>query len=116
MLESTLVLRTAPHSSSVFICLFICLFLTQRAGLRNTLDVQVNKPLLMFWPTDDAIRALPNNISAKLHADSHLSELIQFVQYHVVVNIQVSCQVANLHRRRALISFEWLLVKNSPKA
>lgn len=55
--------------------------LVERAGLRNTLDVQVNKPLLMFWPTDDAIRALPNNIS-------HLSELIQFVQYHVVVNIQ----------------------------
>ena len=53
------------------------------------LDTQVNRPLLMFWPTDDAIKSLPVDFQNKLRDPLKVLELLHFVQYHVVVHIQV---------------------------
>ncbi|XP_067024545.1 stabilin-2-like [Acropora muricata] len=62
--------------------------LVELAGLAKKLDVQVNKPLLLFWPTNNAIKKLPTDLLAKLRDPTHSSELIQFVQYHVVIQVQ----------------------------
>ena len=43
----------------------------------------------MFWPTDDAIRSLPRDMINKLQDPLRVLDLIHFVQYHVVVHIQV---------------------------
>lgn len=66
-----------------------CLLHLQLAGLRNTLDIQVNRPLLMFWPTDDAVNSLPGDFQNKLRDPLKVLELIHFIQYHVVAHIQV---------------------------
>ena len=66
------------------------LFFPQLAGLRNRLDIQINRPLLMFWPTDNAVKSLPSNIVNKLTNPAHVLDLIHFVQYHVVRHVQVS--------------------------
>lgn len=65
-------------------------FIVQQAGLRNSLDVQVNRPVLMFWPTDDALRGLPSGLMKRLTDPVHVGDLIRFIQYHVVTQIQVS--------------------------
>ena len=62
----------------------------QLAGLKNYLDVPVNRPVLMFWPTDDAIKGLPRDLMARLTNPSHVGDLIRFIEYHVVTQIQVS--------------------------
>ena len=66
------------------------MYIVQRAGLRNSLDVVVNRPVLMFWPTDDAIRALPRDLMTRVLDPVHVGDLIRFIQYHVVTQIQVS--------------------------
>ena len=49
----------------------------------------------MFWPTDDAISAMPQDLLTKLRDPAHLLDLIHFVQYHVVTNTQVSYKEVN---------------------
>ena len=66
-----------------------CFLHLQLAGLRKTLDTQVNRPLLMFWPTDYAINNLPVDFQNKLRDPQRVLELIHFIQYHVVAHIQV---------------------------
>ena len=46
----------------------------------------------MFWPTDDAIRGLPQELMNRLLDPVHVGDLIRFIQYHVVTQIQVSVQ------------------------
>ena len=46
----------------------------------------------MFWPTDDAIRGLPQDLKNRLLDPLHVGDLIRFIQYHVVTQIQVSVQ------------------------
>ena len=46
----------------------------------------------MFWPTDDAIRGLPQDLKNRLLDPVHVGDLIRFIQYHVVTQIQVSVQ------------------------
>ena len=60
---------------------------SQLAGLKNILDIPVNRAVLMFWPTDDAIKAVPDDVRARLTDPSHLA---RFVKYHVVTQIHVS--------------------------
>ncbi|KAJ7377675.1 Stabilin-2 [Desmophyllum pertusum] len=62
--------------------------LVKRAGLRNLLDVPVNRPVLMFWPTDVAIRSLPRALMLQLINPARVVDLIRFIQYHVVTQIQ----------------------------
>lgn len=58
--------------------------LVKLAGLKNILDIPVNRAVLMFWPTDDAIKAVPDDLRARLTDPSHLA---RFVKYHVVTQI-----------------------------
>lgn len=46
----------------------------------------------MFWPTDDAIRGLPQDLMNRLLDPVHVGDLIRFIRYHVVTQIQVSDQ------------------------
>ncbi|PFX25122.1 Stabilin-2 [Stylophora pistillata] len=61
--------------------------LVEQAGLKNILHVPVNRPVLMFWPTDAAIKALPGDLMVRLTEPSHLEDLARFVKYHVVTQI-----------------------------
>lgn len=50
----------------------------------------------MFWPTDDAIRGLPKDLMNQLLDPVHVGDLIRFIRYHVVPQIQVS-----VHRKKS---------------
>lgn len=65
-------------------------YILQRARQRNRLDVVVNRPVLMFWPTDDAIKGLPQDLMNRLLDPVNVLDLIRFIQYHVVTQVQVS--------------------------
>lgn len=75
--------------------------LVELAGLRKTLDTQVNRPLLMFWPTDYAINNLPVDFQNKLRDPQGVLELIHFIQYHVVAHIQPDFSIQSFLRTGA---------------
>ena len=57
----------------------------------------------MFWPTDDAIRGLPKDLTNQLLDPGHVGDLIRFVRYHVVPQIQVSVQRKKVAEKFCLI-------------
>ena len=60
----------------------------------------MNRPVLMFWPTDDAIRGLPKDLMNQLLDPVHVGDLIRFIRYHVVPQIQVSFNVRKVQKNR----------------
>ena len=54
----------------------------------------------MFWPTDDAIGGLPQDLMKRLLDPVRVGDLIRFIQYHVVTQIQVSVQCKKVAEKR----------------
>ena len=64
----------------------------------------------MFWPTDDAIRSLPQDLKNRLLDPLHVGDLIRFIQYHVVTQIQVSVQRTKVAEK--ILFFHILYISN----
>lgn len=61
----------------------------QNAGLMSVINDPLHKPVTLFWPTDEALRALPKEQQDFLFKKSNKAKLVQYLRFHVIRDAKV---------------------------
>uniref|UniRef100_A0A8C3XJ35 Stabilin 2 n=1 Tax=Chelydra serpentina TaxID=8475 RepID=A0A8C3XJ35_CHESE len=61
----------------------------QNAGLMSVINDPLHKPVTLFWPTDEALRALPKEQQDFLFKKSNKDKLVQYLKFHVIRDAKI---------------------------
>ncbi|XP_019370885.1 PREDICTED: stabilin-2 isoform X2 [Gavialis gangeticus] len=64
--------------------------LLEDAGLMSLINDPIHKPVTLFWPTDAAIRALPQEQQDFLFKKSNKDKLVQYLKFHIIRDAKIS--------------------------
>lgn len=56
----------------------------QKNNLLGLINDPIHKPVTLFWPTDTAIRGLPQEQQDFLFKKSNTDKLVQYLKFHIV--------------------------------
>uniref|UniRef100_A0A8C0ZCR6 Stabilin 2 n=1 Tax=Cyanistes caeruleus TaxID=156563 RepID=A0A8C0ZCR6_CYACU len=62
----------------------LCFAVLQKNNLLGLINDPIHKPVTLFWPTDTAIRGLPQEQQDFLFKKSNTDKLVQYLKFHVV--------------------------------
>lgn len=62
----------------------------QKNNLLGLINDPIHKPVTLFWPTDTAIRRLPQEQQDFLFKKSNTEKLVQYLKFHIVRDAAVS--------------------------
>lgn len=62
----------------------------QKNNLLGLINDPIHKPVTLFWPTDTAIRGLPQEQQDFLFKKSNTDKLVQYLKFHIVRDAAVS--------------------------
>ncbi|XP_078677001.1 stabilin-2-like isoform X1 [Branchiostoma floridae x Branchiostoma belcheri] len=62
----------------------------QTAGLVSLVSDPVHTPITMFWPTDHALKSMPDRKYQELLKPKNRGELIEYLKYHIIRDARLS--------------------------
>lgn len=62
----------------------------QKNNLLGLINDPIHKPVTLFWPTDSAIRGLPQEQQDFLFKKANTNKLVQYLKFHIVRDAAVS--------------------------
>lgn len=62
----------------------------QKNNLLGLINDPIHKPVTLFWPTDTAIRGLPQEQQDFLFKKANTKKLVQYLKFHIVRDAAVS--------------------------
>uniref|UniRef100_A0A803XTH5 Stabilin 2 n=1 Tax=Meleagris gallopavo TaxID=9103 RepID=A0A803XTH5_MELGA len=63
--------------------------LLEKNKLLGLINDPIHKPVTLFWPTDAAIRSLPQEQQDFLFKKSNTDKLVQYLKFHIVRNAEI---------------------------
>ncbi|XP_042746083.1 stabilin-2 [Lagopus leucura] len=63
--------------------------LLEKNKLLGLINDPIHKPVTLFWPTDTAIRSLPQEQQDFLFKKSNTDKLVQYLKFHIVRNAEI---------------------------
>uniref|UniRef100_A0A674K483 Stabilin 2 n=1 Tax=Terrapene triunguis TaxID=2587831 RepID=A0A674K483_9SAUR len=75
--------------------------LLENAGLMSVINDPLHKPVTLFWPTDEALRALPKEQQDFLFKKSNKDKLVQYLRFHVIRDI-LACELPSSNSLKTL--------------
>lgn len=61
----------------------------QKNNLLGLINDPIHKPVTLFWPTDTAIRGLPQEQQDFLFRKSNTDKLVQYLKFHIIRDAEV---------------------------
>ncbi|EMP23972.1 Stabilin-2 [Chelonia mydas] len=77
--------------------------LLENAGLMSVINDPLHKPVTLFWPTDEALRALPKEQQDFLFKKSNKAKLVQYLRFHVIRDAKIlACELPSSNSLKTL--------------
>ncbi|XP_073179767.1 stabilin-2 [Lepidochelys kempii] len=77
--------------------------LLENAGLMSVINDPLHKPVTLFWPTDEALRALPKEQQDFLFKKSNKDKLVQYLRFHVIRDAKIlACELPSSNSLKTL--------------